>query len=100
MKTKEQNLSSQINVLNNAGCIRIFMDKISGKKFKCKGLTTCLNYLRTDDTLVIYHLDRIADLSSIKLVSFQDNLDISSAVDRFTMQILASLAENNRSLIC
>ena len=35
----------------------------------------------------------------IKLVSLQDNLNTSTAVGRFTMQILASLAEYNRNLI-
>lgn len=112
VSTREQNLSSQIDALNNAGCIRIFTDKISGKEFKREGLTACLDYLRTDDTLVIYRLDRLGrsvkemlDLCAkleqrrIKLVSLQDNLDTSTAVGRFTMQILASLAEYNRNLI-
>ena len=39
------------------------------------------------------------EMRRIKLVSLQDNLDTSSAVGRFTMQILASLAEYNRNLI-
>lgn len=112
VSTREQNLSSQIDALNNAGCIRIFTDKISGKEFKREGLTACLDYLRADDTLVIYRLDRLGrsvkemlDLCAkleqrrIKLVSLQDNLDTSTAVGRFTMQILASLAEYNRNLI-
>ena len=112
VSTREQNLSSQEDALNNAGCIRIFTDKISGKEFKREGLTACLDYLRTDDTLVIYRLDRLGrsvkemlDLCAkleqrrIKLVSLQDNLDTSTAVGRFTMQILASLAEYNRNLI-
>ena len=110
--TREQNFSSHEDALNNAGCIRIFTDKISGKEFKREGLTACLDYLRTDDTLVIYRLDRLGrsvkemlDLCAkleqrrIKLVSLQDNLDTSTAVGRFTMQILASLAEYNRNLI-
>lgn len=46
MSTREQNLSSQVDALNNAGCIRIFTDKISGKEFKREGLTACLDYLR------------------------------------------------------
>ena len=112
VSTREQNLSSQVDALNNAGCIRIFTDKISGKEFKREGLTACLDYLRTDDTLVIYRLDRLGrsvkemldlcaklEMRRIKLVSLKDNLDTSSAVGRFTMQILASLAEYNRSLI-
>ena len=112
VSTREQNLSSQVDALNNAGCIRIFTDKISGKEFKPEGLTACLDYLRADDTLVIYRLDRLGrsvkemldlcaklEMRRIKLVSLQDNLDTSSAVGRFTMQILASLAEYNRNLI-
>ena len=112
VSTREQNLSSQLDALNNAGCIRIFTDKISGKEFKREGLTACLDYLRADDTLVIYRLDRLGrsvkemlelcaqlEQRRIKLASLQDNLDTSSAVGRFTMQILASLAEYNRNLI-
>lgn len=112
VSTREQNLSSQVDALNNAGCIRIFTDKISGKEFNREGLTACLDYLRADDTLVIYRLDRLGrsvkemldlcaklEMRRIKLVSLQDNLDTSSAVGRFTMQILASLAEYNRNLI-
>lgn len=112
VSTKEQNLVSQEDALNKAGCIRIFTDKISGKEFNRDGLTACMDYLRSGDTLVIFRLDRLGrsvkemlDLCAqlenrhIKLVSLQDNLDTSTAVGRFTMQILASLAEYNRSLI-
>ena len=86
VSTREQNLSSQVDALNNAGCIRIFTDKISGKEFKREGLTACLDYLRADDTLVIYRLDRLGrsvkemlelcaqlEQRRIKLVSLQDN---------------------------
>ena len=101
VSTREQNLSSQIDALNNAGCVRIFTDKISGKEFKREGLTACLDYLRSGDTLFIYRLDRLGrsvkemlelcaqlEQRRIKLVSLQDNLDTSTAVGRFTMQIL------------
>ena len=112
VSTREQNLSSQEDALSKAGCIRIFTDKISGKEFNREGLKACMDYLRAEDTLVIYRLDRLgrsvkemldlcAQLESrrIKLVSLQDNLDTSTAVGRFTMQILASLAEYNRCLL-
>ena len=75
-------------------------------------MKACKPYLRPGDTLVINRLDRLGrsvketlelcdqfNKREIKLVSLQDNLDTSTAVGRFTMQILASLAEYNRNLI-
>ena len=112
VSTREQNLSSQEDALGKAGCSKIYKDKISGKVFNREGLSACMEYLRSGDTLVIYRLDRLGrsvkemlDLCAqleqrrVKLVSLQDNLDTSTAVGRFTMQILASLAEYNRNLI-
>lgn len=112
MSTIDQNLSSQVDALNKIGCIRIFTDKISGEKFERDGLTACLDYLRPGDTLVIYRLDRLGrslrqminlcaklEERNIKFVSLQDNLDTMTAIGRFTMHVLASLAEYNRNLI-
>lgn len=59
VSTREQNLSSQEDALYKAGCSRIFTDKVSGKEFNREGLTACLDYLRSGDTLVIYRLDRL-----------------------------------------
>lgn len=73
VSTREQNLSSQIDALNNAGCIRIFTDKISGKEFKREGLTACMDYLRSGDTLVIYRLDRLGRDPSRKCSIFVPN---------------------------
>ena len=100
VSTREQNLSSQIDALNNAGCVRIFTDKISGKEFKREGLTACLDYLRAGDTLFIYRLDRLGrsvkemlelcaqlEQRHIKLVSLQDNLDTSTVSIRPTTGI-------------
>lgn len=77
--TREQNLSSQEDALSKAGRIRICTDKISVKEM----------------------LDLCAQFESrrIKLDSLQDNFDTSTAVGRFTMQILAFLEEYNRNLI-
>lgn len=112
VSTIDQNLSSQIDALNKVGCIRIFTDKISGEKFERDGLTACLDYLRPGDTLVIYRLDRLGrslrqminlcaklEELNIKFVSLQDNIDTMTAIGRFTMHVLASLAEYNRNLI-
>lgn len=112
VSTKDQNLDSQLDALNKAGCEKIYQDKISGREYNREGLKACIEYLRPGDTLVINRLDRLGrsvketlelcdqfNKREIKLVSLQDNLDTSTAVGRFTMQILASLAEYNRNLI-
>ena len=53
VSTREQNLSSQEDALNNAGCIRIFTDKISGKEFKREGMAACMDSLRSGEQIVI-----------------------------------------------
>lgn len=112
VSTTDQNLSSQIDALNKFGCIRIFTDKISGKKFERDGLSDCMDYLRPGDTLVIYRLDRLGrsllqminlcaklEERQIKFVSLQDNLDTMTAIGRFTLHVLASLSEYNHNMI-
>lgn len=112
VSTKEQNLDSQMDALKAAGCEKIYHDKISGKNYSREGLSACLDYLRAGDTLVIIRLDRLGrsvketlelcdELNNreVKLVSLQDNLDTETTTGRFTMQILASLAEYNKNMI-
>lgn len=112
VSTKDQNLDSQMDALKAAGCEKIYHDKISGKDYNREGLSACLDYLRAGDTLVIIRLDRLGrsvketlelcdnlNNREVKLVSLQDNLDTETPTGRFTMQILASLAEYNKNMI-
>lgn len=59
VSTKDQNLDSQIDVLEKYGCQRVFSEKVSGRKYKRTELERCLDYLREGDTLVITKLDRL-----------------------------------------
>lgn len=52
-------LTGSSAALTNAGCIRIFADKQSGKTTDRAELDACRNFLRTNGTLVIYKPDRI-----------------------------------------
>src|SRR5260221_13519172 len=54
----EQNEALQIDALKEAGCIKWFVDKISGSKVERKGLNEALAYVRPGDTLVVWKLDR------------------------------------------
>lgn len=53
VSTGGQRLDRQMHALAEAGCIRIFGDKKSGKNVEREELWKALNYLRAGDTLVV-----------------------------------------------
>src|SRR5699024_6242382 len=74
VSTRDQNLNSQIDVLNEYGCERIFSEKVSGRKYKRTELDKCLDYLREGDTLVITKLDRLGRTTK-QLIELSQHLD-------------------------
>ena len=54
VSTSGQNLDRQILALAEAGCIRVFADKLSGKDASRPELAVCLDYLRPGDTLHLH----------------------------------------------
>lgn len=54
----DQNLALQNDALPEAGCERIFTDKVSGTKVERIGLNEALQFIREGDTLVVWRLDR------------------------------------------
>lgn len=54
---QEQNLSLQIDALNQAGCEKIYQEKVSGLLADRPELTKLLEVIRVGDTLVIWKLD-------------------------------------------
>jgi DNA invertase Pin-like site-specific DNA recombinase len=112
VSTTEQNLESQIYALKEAGCERIFQDKISGVRSDRPGLAQALDFVREGDTLVVWKLDRLgrsmkglvdlaADLESRKVHfrSLTDGIDTQGAAGRFFFNIMAALAVMERDLI-
>ena len=59
VSTGEQNLDLQTDALKQAGCSKTFTDKTSGAKSERPGLSDALDYLRPNDTLVVWKLDRL-----------------------------------------
>jgi hypothetical protein len=63
VSTSGQLLDRQQHALAEAGCLRIFADKLSGKNADRPELAACLDYLdylRPGDTLVVPSLDRLS----------------------------------------
>ena len=58
VSTTDQCLDSQIDKLKEYGCDKIFTDVVSGSKSIRKGLTEMLEYMRKDDVVIVFRLDR------------------------------------------
>ena len=112
VSTSGQNLDRQTRALTEAGCIRVFADKLSGKTADRPELAACLDYLRAGDTLVVPSLDRLSrslqDLITIVAglrrtgVGFRsphEALDTTTPGGRLVFHVFAALAEFIRELI-
>lgn len=112
VSTAGQNLDRQTRALAEAGCIRVFADKLSGRTADRPELTACLDYLRPGDVLVVPSLDRLSRSLSdlITLVaelrrrgigfrSLHEALDTTTPGGRLVFHVFAALAEFIRELI-
>lgn len=59
VSTDAQDAQLQRDALAEAGCGRVFEDKISSRKADRPGLAAALDYLRAGDTLCVWRLDRL-----------------------------------------
>ena len=109
VSTDDQNLDLQKDALQQAGCGRIFEDRMSGAKAERPGLSDALSHARAGDTLVVWRLDRsLKDLiemvnrlesMDVGLRSFHESIDTSSSAGRLVFHVFGALAEFERNLI-
>ncbi len=112
VSTPDQNLSLQVDALRQAGCEKIFTDKVSGAKTERPGLQEALAYVRPGDTLVVWRLDRLGrslkhlietvtwlEDKKIGFKSLQESIDTTTSGGKLIFQIFGALAEFERNLI-
>jgi DNA invertase Pin-like site-specific DNA recombinase len=112
VSTNEQNLNLQLDALKNAGCEKLYEDKISSSKLNRPGLSDALKDLRPGDTLVVWKLDRLGrslrnlielinalQKKEIMFLSIQDGIDTSNSIGQFFFHITGAFAELERNLI-
>jgi DNA invertase Pin-like site-specific DNA recombinase len=112
ISTHDQTLDLQMDALKNAGCEKIFTDKVSGTKEERKGLTEALSHLRKGDTLVVWRLDRLGrslrhlidtvtelQAQGVGFKSLQENIDTTTSGGKLVFHIFGALAEFEREII-
>lgn len=113
VSTTDQNLALQIMALKQAGCDRIYQEKISGAKRERPELQRLIDQLRPNDIVVVWKLDRLARstrhlLELVELIrsveaSFcslsEPWADTTSHSGKMIMTVFAGIAEFERDLI-
>lgn len=112
VSTNEQNLDMQHDALNEAGCEKIFIDKVSSMASARPGIDEALSYLREGDALVVWRLDRLGrslkhliemvgtlDEKKIGFHSIQESIDTTNSGGKLIFHMFGALAEFERNLI-
>ena len=112
VSTEEQNPARQEEILKEAGCTKIFVDKMSGKDTNRPQLQKMLEYVREGDTLYVESISRLArstrDLLNLvqqlqeKDVAFEsqkEKIDTTTPQGKFMLTVFAAMADLEREQI-
>ncbi len=112
VSTQDQDMSLQHDSLINAGCVKIYDEKISGAKADRPELAQCIKALREGDTLVVWRMDRLGrslkDLveiitkleeNGIHFESLTERIETGTATGKLMFHVFSAMAEFERNLI-
>lgn len=112
VSNQDQSLSLQRDALDVAGCAPIFEDHASGAQTERPGLVEALAYLREDDVLVVWRLDRLGrslshlietvsalEARGVGFRSLTEAIDTTTPSGRLTFHLFGALGQFERDLI-
>lgn len=112
VSTRDQKANLQVDALKAAGCEKIFTETASGGQRDRPELKAAMEYLRSDDVLVVWKLDRLArsvkqlietverlDALAAGFKSLTESIDTTTAGGRLIFHVFGALAEFERSII-
>jgi DNA invertase Pin-like site-specific DNA recombinase len=112
VSTEEQELTAQLQMLENSAIEKVFQEKASGIKEDRPQLAALMDYVREGDTVVVCKLDRIArstkhlleivDFLDKKKVAFQVlniNLDTTTPTGKLMLSMLAAIGQFEREMM-
>ena len=112
VSTDDQDLSLQLNALNEYGVHSVYQEKVSAASSRRPEFEKMLKAARGGDTIVVWKLDRLArsvkklweiveqlERDGIELVVLTEQVDTKTASGRMLTNILGSLAQFEREQI-
>lgn len=112
VSTEDQNLSLQLKALEEAGCGKLFQEKVSSGQAVRPGLSEALSHLRSGDTLVVWKLDRLGRSlkeliglinelreRQVHFKSLNEQIDTSTPTGQLVFHLFCALAEFERDVI-
>lgn len=113
VSTENQNLDRQLDILKQAGCDRVYEEKVSGIKKERPELNKMLDQIRTGDVIIIADLTRLSrsvkDLFSLveqieekgaNIKSIKESwVDTTTAQGKLMFTIFAGISQFERDLI-
>lgn len=113
VSTADQDLALQLDALRASGVSRIFEDRgVSGAKAERPGLNEAMAFLREEDTLVVWRLDRLGrsmthlletvarlEASGIGFRSLTESIDTTTPPGRLVFHLFGALGQFERDLI-
>lgn len=112
VSTKGQDLSLQVDALEQVGCQILYQETETGATRERPQLQKMMGQLRTGDVVVVWKLDRLArslkDLVNLVneiqgkgagLQSLNDHIDTTTPHGKLTFHLFAALAEFERDII-